>query len=131
MGVRNSRPAAKGRDICPISAWPTAVEQLVPSRHMLEKPRKNGMRAARGSGGRRRIASAQVFLNVLRDSLGAARAASDMLLPATDLGAVFPDAALRFIAASASWNCSSVISPARSCSLIEMMLVPDPMIEPR
>ena len=33
----------------------------------------------------------------------------------------------RFIAASASWNSSSVISPARSCSLIEMMLVPEPI----
>ena len=38
---------------------------------------------------------------------------------------------LRFIAASASWNSSIVISPARSCSLIEMMLVPEPMIWPR
>jgi squalene-associated FAD-dependent desaturase len=36
-------------------------------------------------------ASAQVFLNVLRDSLGARRAASDMLLPRTDLSALFPD----------------------------------------
>jgi squalene-associated FAD-dependent desaturase len=38
-------------------------------------------------------ASAQVFLNVLRDSLGARRAASDMLLPRTDLSALFPAAA--------------------------------------
>ncbi|HZV67544.1 MAG TPA: hydroxysqualene dehydroxylase HpnE [Telluria sp.] len=38
-------------------------------------------------------ASAKVFLNVLRDSLGAARGASDMLLPRTDLGALFPAAA--------------------------------------
>jgi len=42
-------------------------------------------------------ASAQVFLNVLRDSLGAARAASDMLLPRLDLGTLFPDAAARYI----------------------------------
>ncbi|MBC7685718.1 MAG: NAD(P)-binding protein, partial [Bdellovibrionales bacterium] len=34
-------------------------------------------------------APAQVFLNVLRDSLGAKRAASDMLLPRTDLSALF------------------------------------------
>lgn len=39
-------------------------------------------------------ASAQVFLNVLRDSLGARRAASDMLLPRTDLSSAFPAAAL-------------------------------------
>jgi squalene-associated FAD-dependent desaturase len=38
-------------------------------------------------------ASAQVFLAVLRDSLGAKRAASDMLLPRLLLDALFPDAA--------------------------------------
>ena len=42
-------------------------------------------------------ASAKVFLNVLRDSLGANRAASDMLLPKKDLSALFPDAAIRYI----------------------------------
>ena len=42
-------------------------------------------------------ASAKVFLNVLRDSLGASRAASDMLLPKTDLSALFPDAAVRYV----------------------------------
>jgi hydroxysqualene dehydroxylase len=41
-------------------------------------------------------ASAQVFLNVLRDSLGARRSASDMLLPRADLTELFP-------AAAASW----------------------------
>ena len=42
-------------------------------------------------------ASAQVFLNVLRDSLGAKRSASDMLLPRIDLGALFPTAAARYV----------------------------------
>jgi len=42
-------------------------------------------------------ASAQVFLNVLRDSLGARRAASDMLLPKVDLTELFPQHAARFI----------------------------------
>jgi squalene-associated FAD-dependent desaturase len=42
-------------------------------------------------------ASAQVFLNVLRDSLGARRAASDMLLPRVDLTALFPQHAAQFI----------------------------------
>jgi len=42
-------------------------------------------------------ASAQVFLNVLRDSLGARRAASDMLIPRTDLTALFPQQAAAFV----------------------------------
>jgi squalene-associated FAD-dependent desaturase len=42
-------------------------------------------------------ASAQVFLAVLRDSLGAARAASDMLLPRLNLHALFPRAAGNFV----------------------------------
>ncbi|HYC43018.1 MAG TPA: hydroxysqualene dehydroxylase HpnE [Noviherbaspirillum sp.] len=42
-------------------------------------------------------ASAQVFLNVLRDSLGARRAASDMLIPRVDLTALFPQRAGDFI----------------------------------
>jgi squalene-associated FAD-dependent desaturase len=44
-------------------------------------------------------ASTLVFLNVLRDSLGAERAASDLLLPRTDLSAMFPDLAAAFITA--------------------------------
>jgi len=43
-------------------------------------------------------ASAQVFVNVLRDSLGGARAATDLLLPAADLGRIFPEPAAAFIA---------------------------------
>lgn len=42
-------------------------------------------------------ASAQVFANVLRDTLGGARAASDLLLPRTDLGALFPEPAAGFV----------------------------------
>jgi squalene-associated FAD-dependent desaturase len=44
-------------------------------------------------------ASARVFLAVLRDSLGARRAASDMLLPRADLSALFPDAAAAWLQA--------------------------------
>lgn len=44
-------------------------------------------------------ASAQVFLNVLRDSLGARRHASDMLLPRLALSALFPAAAAAFVEA--------------------------------
>ena len=42
-------------------------------------------------------ASAQVLLNVLRDSLGARRASSDMLIPRINLGPLFPQPAVRFI----------------------------------
>jgi len=42
-------------------------------------------------------ASAQVFLNVLRDSLGADRAASDLLLPRADLSALLPEPAARYV----------------------------------
>ena len=42
-------------------------------------------------------ASANVFLAVLRDSLGAKRAASDMLIPRLELGALFPQAAARYL----------------------------------
>jgi squalene-associated FAD-dependent desaturase len=42
-------------------------------------------------------ASAQVFLNVLRDALAAQRAASDLIIPVTDLSGLFPDPAARYI----------------------------------
>lgn len=42
-------------------------------------------------------ASAKVFLAVLRDSLGARRSASDMLIPRVDLSALFPEQAVRYI----------------------------------
>ena len=44
-------------------------------------------------------ASANVFLAVLRDSLGAKRAASDMLVPRLELSALFPRAAARTLEA--------------------------------
>ncbi|MDK9702179.1 MAG: hydroxysqualene dehydroxylase HpnE [Sulfuritalea sp.] len=43
-------------------------------------------------------ASARVLANVLRDSLGGPRAASDMLLPQVDLTALFPEPAAAFVA---------------------------------
>lgn len=42
-------------------------------------------------------ASAQVFLNVLRDSLGAKRAASDMLIPRFDLSRLLPEACANLV----------------------------------
>lgn len=42
-------------------------------------------------------ASAQVLLNVLRDSLNGARADSDMLLPRLDFSALFPDRAAAYV----------------------------------
>ena len=44
-------------------------------------------------------ASAQIFANVLRDSLGGDRADTDLLLPTVDLGCAFPEAAAEFIVA--------------------------------
>ena len=59
-------------------------------------------------------ASAQVFLNVLRDSLGANRAASDMLLPRLNLTALFPQKAAEFIQSrGAEVTCSSAIKAVR------------------
>jgi squalene-associated FAD-dependent desaturase len=43
-------------------------------------------------------ASTQVYLNVLRDSFSRARADSDLLLPRSDLSALFPQAAAEYIA---------------------------------
>ncbi|WP_288843752.1 FAD-dependent oxidoreductase, partial [uncultured Deefgea sp.] len=42
------------------------------------------------------LASAQVLLNVLRDSLGGARAASDLLLPRCDFSQLFPEPAAQY-----------------------------------
>ena len=44
-------------------------------------------------------ASAQLFANTLRDSIGGARSDTDLLLPAADLSRIFPDAAANFIKA--------------------------------
>jgi hydroxysqualene dehydroxylase len=45
-------------------------------------------------------ASAQTFLNVLRDGLDGARQASDFLIPRTDLGRLFPEPAAVFVCAN-------------------------------
>ena len=45
------------------------------------------------------MASAQVFLNVLRDGLDAGRTASDLLLPRVDLSALFPEPGARYVEA--------------------------------
>jgi squalene-associated FAD-dependent desaturase len=45
------------------------------------------------------LASAQVFVNVLRDTLGAGASASDLLLPRADLSSLFPDPAAAFVRA--------------------------------
>jgi hydroxysqualene dehydroxylase len=59
-------------------------------------------------------ASAQVFANVLRDTLGGAREATDFLLPRLDLGALLPDAALGFLArAGAQIRCPERVGSVR------------------
>ena len=47
-------------------------------------------------------ASAQIFANVLRDALAAERGASDLILPRTDLSALFPDVAAGWLATRGS-----------------------------
>ncbi len=44
-------------------------------------------------------ASAKVFLSILKDSLGAGRHASDMLLPKMNLSAIFPERAIAYLTA--------------------------------
>jgi squalene-associated FAD-dependent desaturase len=46
------------------------------------------------------VASAQVFLNVLRDSLNGRREDSELLLPTRDLSALFPEPAAQFVRAA-------------------------------
>lgn len=48
------------------------------------------------------ISSAQVFLNVLRDSLNGTRSDSDMLLPRVDLSTIFPERAATYLQARGS-----------------------------
>lgn len=50
-------------------------------------------------------ASAQVFVNVLRDAFFGARGDSRLLLPRVDLGCLFPDAAARYLHARAGTLC--------------------------
>ena len=54
-----------------------------------------------------RHASAQVFANVLRDSLGGQREATDLLLPVVGLGPLFPEAAGDFIRSHGGRICLS------------------------
>ncbi|QAU34403.1 hydroxysqualene dehydroxylase HpnE [Janthinobacterium sp. 17J80-10] len=64
-------------------------------------------------------ASAQVFLNVLRDSLGARRAASDMLIPKVDLTALFPQHAAAYVERAGG-------SIAAGCTVLAIQAGSDP-----
>ena len=106
-GSRSRTPRASGSS--------TARGPRAPSRRCAARPCARGGCAARRRPGWR------------RSPAGPRRAPRrcDAMVEAVPIVMQWP--ALRFIAASASWNSSSVISPARSCSLIEMMLVPEPI----
>ncbi|MBI5109396.1 MAG: FAD-dependent oxidoreductase [Rhodocyclales bacterium] len=77
---------------CNVSAWLDAHETPSRQRRLLWEPL---CVAALNTPADR--ASAQVLANVLRDSLGGTRAASDMLLPQVDLSALFPGPACDYI----------------------------------
>lgn len=93
-----------------------------------------------------RDASAQVMLNVLRDSLGAARDASDFLLPRRDLGALFPQPALAWLRArghavhegvrvaslehgTQSWGLHSVQGEAQHAAHFDAVIIATPPAE--
>ena len=84
-------PADRKRRRSARSARPTRQAARPALGGALPRPRLNTAAEAE--------ASAQIFANVLRDSLGGTRAATDLLLPAAPLGQLFPEQAARFIAA--------------------------------
>ena len=57
------------------------------------------------------LASASVFLRVLRDALFSGRGSADLLLPRVDLGALWPDAAVEL--ACRPRRQGSVVAPRR------------------
>lgn len=69
-------------------------------------------------------ASAQVFINVLRDSIGATRRASDMLLPRTGLGSLLPERAQEYVLQQGGTvrNSASVRSLARAGNQWQLLL---------
>lgn len=80
---------------CTVAQWLDAAGQTGPLRQQLWEPL---CLAAMNTPAER--ASAQVFSNVLRDSLGSHhRDATDLLLPRVPLGELFPEPALRWLQA--------------------------------
>ena len=77
---------------CTVTAWLDTHKTPVRQRRLLWEPL---CIAALNTPAER--ASAQVLANVLRDSLASTRAASDMLLPQTDLSSLFPEPAANFV----------------------------------
>ena len=68
-------------------------------------------------------ASAQTFLNVVRDGLDGAREASDFLIPRVDLGKLFPVPAAAFVRANA--GTVNIGAPVRSLQKTEEVFVLD------
>ena len=61
------------------------------------------------------IASAQTFANVLKAAFAGSVAASDFMLSATDLAALFPDAAARFVESHGGVVRTATLRAHRAC----------------
>ncbi len=92
MNAVQRRGFRLARDLS-VAAWLDAAGQTGVLRHRLWEPL---CLAALNTPASR--ASAQLFANVLRDSLGASASASDLLLPKVDLSELFPVPASRWLA---------------------------------
>jgi squalene-associated FAD-dependent desaturase len=73
-------------------------------------------------------ASAQVFVNVLREAFAGSARAADLLVPAADLSALFPDAAARFVSARGGdvRTGATVRGIARSGERVDLLMGPGP-----
>lgn len=88
LGLHLRRHPDAPRDDIPVAAWLAGLGQTPRARALLWEPL---CLAALNTPPE--AASARIYARVLRDALLARRADSDLLLPRTDLGAVFPEPA--------------------------------------